>query len=163
MDEIVIERADPRAAPAAALIAELDAYLRGLYPPASNHLLDAEALGGPDVRFFLARVRELVVGCAALRLDPAGYAEIKRMYVRVPARGIGAGRVLLRRLETEAAESGVTLLRLETGIHQPEARALYEAAGYVECGPFGNYPEDPLSIFMEKRLPSQPPAGPSRA
>ena len=159
MDEIVVERADPRTEPAAALIGELDAYLRTLYPPASNHLLDLDAMTLPQVRFFLARVRELVAACAALRLDPEGYGELKRMYVRVPARGHGIGTRLLERVEAEAREEGLELLRLETGVNQPEALAFYRRAGFVERPPFGPYAADPLSIFMEKRLLAPPRAG----
>ena len=44
------------------------------------------------------------------------------------------------------------LLRLETGVKQPEALTLYSAAGFVEISPFGAYGPDPLSVFMEKRL-----------
>ena len=55
-------------------------------------------------------------------------------------------------LEREAAQRGVTLMQLETGIKQPEAIALYRKLGYAERGPFGNYKSDPLSLFMEKRL-----------
>jgi putative acetyltransferase len=40
---------------------------------------------------------------------------------------------------------------LETGIRQPEALGLYERLGFVRRGPFGDYAEDPLSVFMEKR------------
>ena len=44
-------------------------------------------------------------------------------------------------------------MRLETGIHQPEALALFAASGFRHCAPFGDYPTgDPLSVFMEKRL-----------
>jgi putative acetyltransferase len=55
-------------------------------------------------------------------------------------------------LEREAAKHGVTLMRLETGIKQTEAIALYRKHGYVERGPFGAYRLDPLSLFMEKQL-----------
>lgn len=41
---------------------------------------------------------------------------------------------------------------LETGPYQPEALALYAAAGYERRGPFGAYRDDPLSVFMEKGL-----------
>jgi putative acetyltransferase len=41
---------------------------------------------------------------------------------------------------------------LETGISQPEALAFYARAGYVNRGPFGGYPDDPFSMFMEKEL-----------
>jgi putative acetyltransferase len=159
MDEIVVERGDPRSEPAAALIEELDGYLRSLYPPASNHLLDLDSLSLPEVRFFLARVRELVAGCAALRLDPEGYGELKRMFVRVPARGHGVAIRLLERIEAEARAEGLTHLLLETGVSQPEALAFYRRAGFVERGPFGPYGPDPLSIFMEKRLLAPAHAG----
>ena len=43
-------------------------------------------------------------------------------------------------------------MRLETGVRQPEALGLYETAGYQRRGPFGAYAEDPLCVFMEKRL-----------
>jgi putative acetyltransferase len=46
---------------------------------------------------------------------------------------------------------GRHILRLEAGIHQPEALGLYEALGYVRRGPFGDYGDDPVSVFMEKR------------
>jgi putative acetyltransferase len=55
-------------------------------------------------------------------------------------------------LEHGAAEDGVSLLQLETGVRQPEALALYRGLGYVERGPFGTYRPDPLCLFMEKRL-----------
>ncbi len=48
--------------------------------------------------------------------------------------------------------SGVHSLKLETGIHQPEAIGLYERFGFVRCEPFGDYAPDPLSLFMEKPL-----------
>ena len=39
---------------------------------------------------------------------------------------------------------------LETGFLQPEALALYERHGYERCGPFGDYVDDPNSVFMRK-------------
>jgi putative acetyltransferase len=41
---------------------------------------------------------------------------------------------------------------LETGPDQPEALGLYERYGFARRGPYGDYPDDPLSVFMEKRL-----------
>jgi putative acetyltransferase len=49
-------------------------------------------------------------------------------------------------------EAGQSLLRLETGIDNHEALALYERQGFVRRGPFGDYREDPLSVFMEKQF-----------
>jgi putative acetyltransferase len=58
----------------------------------------------------------------------------------------------MEQLEAHAAECGVNLIRLETGVKQPEAVRLYRKLGYVERGPFGHYRADPLSVFMEKTL-----------
>ena len=42
------------------------------------------------------------------------------------------------------------VIRLETGVRQPESLALYRRHGYTERGPFGAYQRDPLSTFFEK-------------
>jgi putative acetyltransferase len=149
---VTIARESPRQSEVVGLVAALDAYMAALYPAESNHLLDIEALDVPGVRFFVARVDGEAVGCGALRVDPAGYGELKRMYVDPAARGRKLGRTILERLEAEARSEGLACVRLETGIHQPEALALYRSAGYREIAPFGDYHPDPLSLFLEKRL-----------
>ena len=135
------------------LIAALDSYLASLYPPQSNHFLDLEQLSRPEIRFFVARRGGPPLACGALRIDAQGYGEVKRMYVAPPARGQGLGRAILARIEEQAAREGLRLMRLETGVRQAEAIALYRSCGYVDCDPFGDYRPDPLSRFMEKRLP----------
>ena len=122
-----------------------------MYPPSSNHFLDLDQLAHPDIRFFVARREGAPLACGALRIA-SGYGEVKRMYVAPAARGQGLGRAILQRIESEAARARLAVMRLETGIHQAEALALYRSAGYVDCEPFGEYRRDPLSRFMEKRL-----------
>lgn len=135
-----------------ALIAELDAYQDSLYPPECRYALDLSALQQANVRFAVARdAGGVAQGCAALVLY-AGYAEIKRMYVRPAARGQGLAGALLGRLEAAAQAVGWQQRKLETGPYQAEALALYARAGYTRCGPFGDYRADPLSVFMEKQL-----------
>jgi putative acetyltransferase len=135
-----------------ALIEALDAYQAPLYPAESNHLLDLSALLQPEVLFAVARdAQGLAIGCAASVLK-TGYAELKRMYVRPECRGLGAAKQLLQFLERETLQAGRDRLMLETGILQPEALGLYERWGFVRRGPFGDYAEDPLSVFMEKAL-----------
>jgi putative acetyltransferase len=148
---ITLATESPRQAEIARLLEALDAYQSALYPPQSNHFLDVEALAAPNVRFVVARRGATAVGCGALRID-AGYGELKRMYVVPEARGHRLGRLILERIEEEARREGLRCLRLETGIRQPEALALYRAAGYVEREAFGEYAADPLSVFMEKIL-----------
>jgi putative acetyltransferase len=74
------------------------------------------------------------------------------MFVAPEARGLRLGRRLLDCIEEEARGEGLGWLRLETGIHQPEALGLYRSAGFVEREAFGDYRPDPLSVFMEKSL-----------
>jgi putative acetyltransferase len=59
---------------------------------------------------------------------------------------------VLTGLELTARHARLPFLRLETGIHNGDALALYRATGFVECEPFGDYKPDPLSVFMEKRV-----------
>jgi putative acetyltransferase len=147
-----IARESPEQPDVVRLIEDLDAYQAALYPAESNHFLDLRALAAPDVRFFVARLGGEVVGCGAVRIDPEGQAEVKRMFVSPRARGMRLGQRILQRLEAQARDEGCRWLRLETGIHQPEALGLYRASGFVERGPFGDYRPDPLSVFMEKPL-----------
>jgi putative acetyltransferase len=134
-----------------ALIEALDAYQSALYPAESNHFVPIHELCRTEATFLAARLGDLTIGCGAL-VDRGDYGEIKRMYVDPSARGLGIGRKLLLAVEHAARDKGIEVLRLETGVSQPEALALYEKAGYVRRGPFGDYAEDPLSVFMEKAL-----------
>ena len=154
---IAIEMTDPRRTDVRRLVAELDAYMQGLYPAESNHLVDVESLAAPEVRFFTVRVEGELMGCAAIMLREESaeepYAEVKRVYVSPRGRGLGLGKRLLSRLEEETRTAGLALMRLETGIYQPEALGLFAAFGFDRCGPFGDYPvDDPHSVFMAKRL-----------
>ncbi len=108
--------------------------MTALYPPESNHLLDVAALSDPAVTFLVVRDGDEAVGCGAILRDPRGWGEIKRMYVRPDQRGRGIGERVLAELEAIARDSGLPLLRLETGIHNTEALALYRRAGFAERG-----------------------------
>lgn len=154
MTELTIRQERPDQADVIALLEASDRYHAALYPAESNHLVDVEGLLTPNVRFLVARDDGgAALGCGAVLLGADGgvrTAELKRMWVNASARGTGLGRRLLEALEVAAQEEGAGVVRLETGIHQPEALGLYRAQGYVECGPFGAYVADPMSVFMEK-------------
>ena len=69
-------------------------------------------------------------------------------------RGKGVGSRILEHIIAVARGREYRRLLLETGA-MPEfepARALYRRHGFEPRGPFGNYREDPNSVFMEKRL-----------
>lgn len=142
----------PDSAEAISLIEELESHLAALYPQESRHGYSVEKLLREGVAFFLIRVNGDAVGCGGVQLFGRDYGEIKRMYVRPEYQGIGLARAMLDHLAAHAKSHGVDLLRLETGIHQDAAIALYTKCGFQKIPAFGNYREDPLSIFFEKRL-----------
>lgn len=133
------------------LIAESDATLAALYAPEDRFGLSPEQLEATGVHFLLARLDGKAVGCGGLAvLD--GYGELKRIFTVPAMRGRGVAAAIVGALEATALARGLALLRLETGEPSAAAIRLYERLGYRRCGPFGNYPEDGVSVFMEKRL-----------
>ena len=99
--------------------------------------------------------RPLAEECSSSTIQPnlaRGYGEIKRMYVRPEFRGRRYAKQMLKHIEELATARGFSKVRLETGIPQPEAIGLYERNGYYKIPPFGDYWDDPLSFFYEKRL-----------
>jgi putative acetyltransferase len=128
--------------------------MRSVSPPESTHALDLEALQAEEVTFWSLYAGTEVVGCVALkRLDPT-HAEIKSMRTAQTHRRNGIGSFMLSFVLNEARRRGFQRLSLETGsmaFFRP-ARALYEQFGFVRCQPFGDYIEDPNSVFMTLRL-----------
>ena len=135
-----------------ALIDALDDYQGALYPAESNYHLSVAALKQANVLFAVARDdASVAIGCGAVVLFD-DYGELKRMFVPPAQRGRGIAKAIITYLEAHAVQRKCLLLRLETGIHQPEAHGLYARAGYERRGPYGDYRDDPLSVFMEKKI-----------
>jgi putative acetyltransferase len=145
---------DATSTDARSLLAQSDTYMTALYPAASNHLESIEALSQPGVYFIGAYEGDDLAGCGAVKFmhDDSDYGEIKRVFVPAMYRGKGYSKLIMKELEVQLTQAGIATVRLETGIHQPAALALYRGLGYRERGPFGNYRPDPLSVFMEKLL-----------
>jgi GNAT superfamily N-acetyltransferase len=151
---VVITRERPDTPDAIQLITELEAYLDPLYPKESQHGFSVDKLIAEGVAFFLLRAEGAPACCGGIHLVGSEYGEIKRMWVRPEFRGLGFAKLMLKQLEEYARSQNVTLVRLETGIHQLEALGLYEREGYYRIPPFGPYTDDPLSLCYEKRLTS---------
>ena len=135
-----------------ALIEQLDAYQKPLYPAESHHGIDVTALSQSNVIFAVARNPSgQAVACGAIVIESA-YGELKRMFTLPSHRGKGVARSLVQWLEAQAQARGCHLFMLETGYLQPEAIALYERLGYSRRGPFGPYTEDLNSVFMQKSV-----------
>ena len=138
------------------LIGELDAELAGTYLPEQRHGITMDAIFKPPVKFFVARLDGKAVGCGGVACFE-DFAEIKRMYVRTSARGNGVADGIIERLEEEARNAGLRVVRLETGVHQPAAIGFYKRRGFMPCRAFEPYTSLPASAiktsyFMEKQL-----------
>lgn len=133
-----------------ALVARHLAGMRASSPPESVFALDVDGLRSADVTFYSACVDDEVVAIGALKSLPGDEGELKSMRVADAHLGTGAGRAMLRHLLAEARRRGMRTVWLETGSTDDfvPARRLYAAEGFTECGPFGDYPENPFSVFM---------------
>jgi GNAT superfamily N-acetyltransferase len=153
---IRITQENPRQSVPQTLLGELSAEIAALYPYEDDggtggfHVEDVEV---PRAAFVVAWDEDEPVGCGALRpMTAPDTVEVKRMYVRKAARGRKISRQILKHLEQLAREFGYRMVRLETGILQPEAIALYESCGYQRVVCYEPYEDLPDFICYEKML-----------
>lgn len=142
---------DPRDPAARALLDQNHALMQELFPPEDNYALDIDALCAPDIVFFVAQEDGVTLGTGALALR-AGYGEVKSMFTATGARGKGVAAALLTRIETEARDRALPLLRLETAEALEAAVRLYIRHGFMRRGIFGDYLPNRTSLYMEKPL-----------
>ena len=148
---IRIQIVDPRLPEFRAMLQAGEEYGALPYPAESNHYLDVETLCRPEMNFFGAFVDDVVQGCGGFWAHD-DYVEIMRLWVSPRARGLSLSHKLRGEIEALAKREGFSVARLEMGISQPQATALYEKRGYRYAERFGDYKPDPLSVFMEKAL-----------
>lgn len=126
------------------------ANLPGKYAPPSGTLL-------------LATDGLRAVGCGALRriASQTGNAcEMKRLYVRHEARGLGIGKRIAKRLIQEAAGLGYTTMVLDTLDRLEAAIHLYESLGFVPTKPYYDNPL-PGVVYLKLSLTNLPTTLPS--
>ncbi len=135
-----------------AVIAAHLAQMQAQTPEESRHALPAQSLRGAWMLAAEAGGTVVAIGAVAPLWPGAG--EIKSMHTLAAGRGRGAGRAILRGLLDRAAAEGIGAVYLETGSTPAfaPARALYANEGFTFCPPFGTYAEDPLSVFMTRRI-----------
>jgi putative acetyltransferase len=140
-----------------AVHALLQEHLQNMHawtPAESVHALDLASLLQPEITFWTAWDDDLLVGCGALKELDSRHGEVKSMRTPSTVRRRGAGRAILEHIVAEARTRGYDRLSLETGaaeVFRP-AQRLYESAGFVRCGPFDGYVEDPNSLFFTLEL-----------
>src|SRR5262245_39772435 len=135
----------------------IERHLRGMYessPPESVHAFSVDKLRDPKVTFWSAWIAEEIAGCGALKRLDRERCEIKSMRVADRFLGQGIGRAILQHLLAQARQKGFSSVWLETGSTESfiPALRLYKSAGFVRCGPFDDYVDDPFSVFMKLEL-----------
>jgi putative acetyltransferase len=137
-----------------ALLQEHLAEMRSVSPPESVHALDLSGLRKPDITFWTLWLGSELAGCAALKGLGPDHGEIKSMRTAHRHKRKRIAASMVRHILDEAARRGYRRLSLETGSqsHFAPARALYASFGFQRCGPFGDYIDDPNSVFMTRAM-----------
>jgi GNAT superfamily N-acetyltransferase len=131
---VAVSQDDPLAAP---LLTELAAEYAERYGSTVErvgawlHKYPAAEFTPPDGAFLIGLVGDEPVTGGAFRWFDSETAELKRIWTDNRHRRNGHARALLAALESEIASRGYRRVYLTTGDRQPEAQALYLAAGYT--------------------------------
>ena len=107
----------------------------------------------PAGGLWLAEHDGAAIGCVGLRPLEQGICEIKRLYLRPAARGLGLGRSLAETVIAAARRNGYSAMRLDTVDSMVAAQALYRGLGFRERDPYGSHRHKMLRYF-ELALPA---------
>jgi GNAT superfamily N-acetyltransferase len=174
IDLVAVDDAATREA-ARRLIAEYLRWLASIAAASYGLSFDVDAMVASDIedqakfyppsgRFYVIRYEGANVGVGCLKRLTPSVAEIQRMYVQPHVRGVGAGRLLLQQLLSEARAIGYEVVRLESLKFLSAAHALYRSVGFTEITPYAQnsmtkyQPRDTIdtyranAVFMELRL-----------
>lgn len=155
IDDLVVRQvgmADPLVAP---MLAELHEEYVGRYGAGVRELnrFPAEDFAPPHGAWILLLAGDEPVAGGAFRRHDGRTAELKRIWTSSAHRKRGLGRRVVIELEILAAARGYRRIHLTTGPRQPEARALYLAAGYAPLFDLDADPETIGHLAFEKQLP----------
>jgi GNAT superfamily N-acetyltransferase len=90
----------------------------------------------PGGRLLLATHDGAAVGCVAVRAFHGSRCEMKRLFVRSSARGLGVGGALVSRVLDEARAIGYLEIVLDTLPMMADAQRLYEQFGFREISAY---------------------------
>jgi putative acetyltransferase len=101
----------------------------------------------PAGGLWLAEHDGAAIGCVGLRPLEPGICEIKRLYLRPAARGLGLGRGLAETAIGAARQYRYSSMRLDTVDSMVAAQTLYRGLGFRERAPYGSHRHPMLRYF----------------
>ena len=118
------------------LVAALNEWALMQTPRDFCHHMTVEQMAQPDTTLFVAREDGHAIGMGALRRHADGVGEVKRMFTRPEARGLGVGKAIVAEIVKLARGEGCRQLVLETGSVSgfQSAWRIYEGHGFQRCG-----------------------------
>lgn len=123
-----------------------------LYPAESTFQDSPQKLFNDQVymvAYFIAPDEPVGIGA----VKPYGtYYELKRMYVQPDFQGRGVASKILQVLEEYTISKKINYLKLETGFKQSMAINFYKKMGYTSCKAFGEYVNNQINLYFEKKL-----------
>ena len=109
----------------------------------------------PGGCLLVAKEKDDVVGCVALRGMGGDVCEMKRLYVKPSFRERSIGRELSESVIGEARARGYRIMKLDTLPHMKEAVRLYESLGFRRTTPYRFNPVKG-AVFMQLDLTTSP-------
>jgi ribosomal protein S18 acetylase RimI-like enzyme len=151
MGRITIREEDPDTPDAIQLMEELSKALEAITGNSGWSSFDPKDVCVPHAVFVIARNQDgEAIGCGAIRPLNEYTAEVKRMYARTKAMGVGTR--ILSCLEEQARKLGYSVLRLETRLVNQRAVSFYESKGYHRIPNYGKYSNNSEAVCFEKKL-----------
>ena len=142
---------DPNAPDALLLMDELSQSLESITGSTGRNSFDIKDVYVPRSLFVIAYDNDgEAIGCGAIRPINENIAEVKRMFAKTKA--IGVGTAILHHLEIEAKKMGYSALWLETRLINKRAVSFYEKRGYYCINNYGKYVDKPEAVCFEKKI-----------
>ncbi|MCX6127285.1 MAG: helix-turn-helix domain-containing GNAT family N-acetyltransferase [Proteobacteria bacterium] len=115
-----------------------------------------KAYSAVNTKFYVIEHNGRIVGCSGVRplSRPTGIStcELRRMYFFPEARGLGLGRLLLKRCLEDAEHLGYRRCYLETKSNMIHAQKLYERFGFIRTNESLSATKNGCDVFYTKEL-----------
>lgn len=146
----IIEK-DPHSQDAFEMMEELSETLEKITGNSGRSSFNIKDLSDTRAVFVVAyNDEEEAIGCGAIRPINENTAEVKRMYAKSKAKGVGTA--ILSYLEGQAQKLGYSKFCLETRLVNKRAVAFYESRGYHRIASYGKYAGRAEAVCFEKTL-----------